>query len=287
MMDELTPESVATEIKLLRDDAGYDGTILLVEGETDASFFKNFLIRKETLVRWLNGKDKTIRIVTILEEDNRFGFVAIVDADFWHIDGIPALGSNVIVTDAHDLDLMIFSSPAFEKVVTECFTAINLDKLQEKFGNLRWSLLESVRLLGYLRLLNERERLGISFRKPNNPHRYPYWLNHLDLNNLTLSLEQVLISLCGNNRNLKNHLSAIINSDNLNAHELLMLCNGHDVMQVTCALIMHSGRNSIKDRVNPIDIERAFRLAYEIAFFRETNLHKALLAWQKSTGYEI
>src|SRR5262245_48831832 len=116
MIESLTPESVAAEIKLLRDDAGFNGTILIVEGETDANFFSSFLAKNDTLVRWLNGKPKTMRLAKILDEEQCQGFVAIVDADFWHIDGIPSPGLNIFLTDAHDLDMMILSSPAFNKV---------------------------------------------------------------------------------------------------------------------------------------------------------------------------
>lgn len=287
MIDSLTPESVAVEIKLLREDAGYEGAILVVEGETDANFFSSFLANKNILIRWLNGKPKTIRLAQILEAEKCQGFVAIVDADFWHIDETPALGPSIFITDVHDLDMMIFSSPAFNKVMREYLPAKALEMLEKKFGDLRNALLESVRLLGYLRWINEKQSLGIGFRKPDNQRNNAYWVDLFIVDDLRFDLDPVLVSLCGSNRPLQELLRHHLTHDDITKYDSLMLCNGHDVMHVTCKLIRNNGRNSVRERIDSNEVERSFRLAYEMRFFRQTNLYANLTYWQNSTGYKL
>jgi hypothetical protein len=287
MIDLLTPESIASEIKLLREDAKFKGPVLLVEGETDANFFSNFLIQGELLIRWLKGKSKTLKIAEILEKDKCEGIVAIVDADFWHIRGIPTLGSNVFITDVHDLDMMIFSSFAFDKVFREFFSARSLDAFAKKYGNMKTALLESVRSLGILRLINEQQGLGIDFQKLDESATAIYWADLFIVSDLRFEFDDVLASLCKSNHPLRRHIKQHLASVNMNDFDLFMLCNGHDVMQVACKLIKSQGRSEVKNRVEHNDIERSFRLAYEMQFFKKTQLYEKLINWQNSTGYKL
>lgn len=287
MIDLLTPESVASEIRLLREDAGFKGAFLIVEGETDANFFSSFLAKKDIIIRWLKGKPKTIKLAQLLEKINCEGFVAIVDADFWYIDGVPSLGSNILMTDVHDLDMMIFSSPAFDKVMREYISVKQLDTLQKKFGDLRSAFMESVRILGYLRWISEKQGLGINFHRPDGQRSPIYWVDQFIVNELRFDLDPVLTSLCNTNRPLREHLRNHIAQNNVNNYNILMLCNGHDVMQVTCKIIRDHGRNVVRGKIEPDDIERSFRLAYEMGFFEKTNLYANLIQWQNSTGYKV
>ena len=287
MIEALTPESIAAEIKLLRDDANYRGSILLVEGETDANFFASLFANNNVLIRWMKGKSNTLRLAQILDDDNCDGFVAIVDADFWYLDGVPQLGSNVFITDLHDLDIMIFSSPAFQKVIREYFSTSALERLERVFGDLKVALLNSVKQIGYFRWVNDKQRLGIRFRNVSDQSDVMHWVELFIVTELRFEVDAVLVSLCRTNSRLRRRLKAELEHDDINSYDALILCNGHDVMQATCKLINTNGRQIVRDRVDVKDVERSFRLAYEMQFFKRTNLYNSLVQWQNATGYKF
>jgi hypothetical protein len=289
VIEDLTSDSAATEIRMLRLDARYQGAIMLVEGATDARLFENLVASPQVTIRWLDGKERTLAVLKLLEQANERGVIAVVDADFWHLDGIPAeLGENVMFTDTHDMDLMIFSSPASRKVASEYYYDANAQRrLDDEFPELKRALLGAAKLVGYLRWINHKQQYGLSFRNSADVR------NSVDLRpafaaeSRTFQLDKLLELICPDNRVLREQLRMLVSTTKLHNYDALYLCNGHDVMQITCFMIEHNGRKHLRQKLNPLELETIFRLAYERRFFEQTKLYQKLLVWQRQTGFKI
>ena len=161
MKKYLNPDSIANEIRMTRGQ--HKGAFLLVEGSTDALLFEK-LTNENCKVLFSNGKDNAIRIMEILESSKFSGVLAIVDSDFWFLDNITPQSPNILVTDGHDLEIMMIFSDALEKVLAEFGSSRSIKNLGM---NVRDLLIKLALPLGILRMLSAstRKNLELNFRE--------------------------------------------------------------------------------------------------------------------------
>ena len=111
-----------------------------------------------------DNKNNTIKTVKILDKDKFSGILAIVDADFWVLEKVDLASQNVLLTDAHDLETMLFQSPAFDKFLAEFCSEDKLKTMiEQRKQNVRGILLEIARPIGYLRWYSIRNNLHLKF----------------------------------------------------------------------------------------------------------------------------
>ncbi|MFM7438848.1 MAG: DUF4435 domain-containing protein, partial [Snowella sp.] len=117
MKDSLTPERESTAIRFRRST--FSGTFLLVEGSTDKVFYERFVNKNEceVITNSIPGKQRVIQVLNILENSEFKGILAIVDADFDHLEFSLYNTPNLLRTDTHDLETMLLQSSAFDKVL--------------------------------------------------------------------------------------------------------------------------------------------------------------------------
>lgn len=144
----LKPDRIANRIRLLRTQSQYTGSFLIVEGDTDARVWTNLVHSTKCRVENAYNKDKAVQVLNILEQGNFAGVLAVVDADFDILEGTVPLSPNLLFTDTHDLETMLLKSPALEKVLLEHGSE---DKIKSFGKDIRQTLLESAKIIGYLR----------------------------------------------------------------------------------------------------------------------------------------
>ncbi|MEG4347888.1 DUF4435 domain-containing protein [Microcoleus sp. A003_D6] len=145
---KFSPHYIATQIRLLRTDKQYSGSFLIAEGDTDARVWKNLVDSTNCRVENAHNKDNAVKVLNILEKDNFAGVLAIVDADFWILEGTVNSNPNLLLTDTHDLETMLLKSPSLEKVLSEHGSE---QKVKDFGKDIRQTLLESAKVIGYLR----------------------------------------------------------------------------------------------------------------------------------------
>ncbi|GAB4301600.1 MAG: hypothetical protein Fur0025_41910 [Oscillatoriaceae cyanobacterium] len=117
MKEFQTPNSIANEIRMLRTRSDKQHlAFVIVEGDTDVRLWKNLLDPSKCYIKYAVGKARVIDVMEILDKDNFSGVLAIIDADFWKLEGTIPPSTNILLTDTHDLETMLFQSPALEKV---------------------------------------------------------------------------------------------------------------------------------------------------------------------------
>jgi hypothetical protein len=287
MIEEITPGSVASEVRLLRDDARYEGAFLFVEGGTDASLLSNYVIKDNCLIRMVKNRTNVLKLISILESEGYSGFLAIVDADFWHLEGKLPPSPNVFITDTHDIETMIFSSPAFDKLLTEYIPIEKLDSLMRRYKNVRFAILTVAQKMAYIRWINYKNSLGISFYSDTEKSLPVNWESAIDIEKFVVDLEKLINIVCTENMRIKLFVKTEIVSCEDLKYDLLQFCNGHDVVYVTFLVVKRKGRNKEVDRLVPKDLEKALRLAYESTYFRNTGLYREILGWQERSGKRI
>ena len=159
-MDQ-TGDTIANTVLLIRDK--YNGPVLLLEGDNDVKFFKDFVKSSEIPIIPAWGKENVLDAVEILESDGRVqGFLGIVDADFGHVDGSLPTSRNVVVTDDHDVEMMIIKTKAFSAVLRELGSKGKVSKFPTEH-RIRYELMQKALIIGHLRHLSLTDDFNLRF----------------------------------------------------------------------------------------------------------------------------
>jgi hypothetical protein len=116
MKSHFNPFTTANTILMLR--TRFKGAFLLLEGDTDIRLFSNLTDYAKCKLIPTFGKSNAIQTLIELEKREATGVLAIVDSDYWVLEG-KKTGNNLLLTDTHDIETMILLSPALEKVLRE------------------------------------------------------------------------------------------------------------------------------------------------------------------------
>jgi len=270
----ITAHSIANEVRMTR--SLHKGTFLLVEGGTDARVFKRFVDKANCKVIPANGKDKALDALKILEDDNFKGALVIVDADFWHLEGIKPGSANLLFTDTHDLETMILSAPEV------------LEKLQSEFGHDKKMkllpkpvvdlVLDCSLPIGFLRWWGES-----STDAPPIRFRELTFENFIDKAKLTVNINQLIEEIKNNLRDVEIDEKAIkdkIRSFKKENHDPWQVCCGHDMVHVLAIGFRSVFGNKNVSTWTAAQLEGTLRVSYEYSHFRLTRLHGSIEEWQ-------
>jgi len=276
----LTPVDIANEIRMTR--AMHEGAFLIVEGDTDARFYKRMVDLGKCRIMIAQNRDNAVKIVTILQGDNFAGFLAIVDADFDVLEGAVLGSSNIFLTDTHDLETMMLKSPALEKLLLEMESETKLDEFVKVLGKeLREALLEEGMHLGYLRWVSLRHGHALKFEGLK-------YRAFMDLATLTINQSKLIKEV--KNHSQKLHLSdqelqRQIEAIRDETHDKWHVCCGHDLIGIlSVGLRKAIGSQRSHKEIEPESLKRSLRLAYESAWFRDTRLYASIKAWEGING---
>jgi hypothetical protein len=272
------PVRLASAAAQLR--SGRPIAIVLVEGEDDSSFFDHLEI--SGCCTSCDGKAGVLRVRELLTDRKIAGVIAIVDADYATLDG--AAPAGIMVTDTHDIETLILSSPALRKVVRECLrgeAAANVDSLVAELGE---ALLDAGEPFGCLRWASARGDLGLDFQDLD-PCEF------LDSDTLSVQVEAVIRWLRDPIRGpvaLTDHeLSQRVRALRAKGRDRWLVCQGHDLVKLLpsllAALLERRGESLSAQRARyrtPASIEKDLRLSYEPRFFRKTKLYGTLREWE-------
>jgi hypothetical protein len=273
MKKYLNPDSIANEIRMTRGQ--YKGAFLLVEGSTDALLFER-LTNGRCKVIFSNGRDNAIKVVEILDSDNINGVLAIVDSDFWFLDGVDPPSPNILVTDGHDLETMLIFSEALERVLAEFGS---LKSLQNLGIHVRHLLIKFALPLGLLRLMSvpNRKNLGLNFKEIR-------YYNFLDFDKRSVDVKQMVSEVMLNSRNSKLNAELLISELNTkldeDVSEVEHICNGDDLVEILALGLSKVFGNVRSKSLNPHSLRSILRLAYDDRCFSPTNLHAGIKKWE-------
>jgi hypothetical protein len=283
MIESLTPHSIASTVRLLRD--AHAGAIAVFEGDTDIRLFSKFLDETVCVPINAHNKDNALGVLEILDAEGVTGVLVIVDADYWRLEGVGPPSPNAFASDEHDLEVTIFKSPALEHVLAEYGSPAKIGSFAATTATtIRGAVLAVVVPIGCLRWASLRSGLNLRFeglvfsrfvqlRAPMALDRPRFIKTVLAKSHrLDLSVDQVA-----------NLMAA---RENVAADSWQVVC-GHDLCCVlSLALRTLLGSNNANE-VRPEVIELSLRLAYQEPHFRATALYRSIEHWEQATGYRV
>lgn len=276
MIENITPESIASWILLLPDD--HEGPILIFEGSSDIRLYSKFIDRDKCRVINAFNKNNALRAIELLEEKHFIGVIAIVDADFWSIDGYKHPSLNVFRTDTHDLETMIIRSSAFGHLLIEYGSEKKIKTFCKKFrSGVKESIIQISVPIGCLRFLSKDNSLNLRFEsiKFNDFLRAS--------KELSIDIKQLVISVLNHSQRHdinKSNLLITVQDEVKKGYDSWQISNGHDIIEIlSFALRNLIGTNNAND-VKTDTLEKSLRLAYEFIHFRETQLYSSLTEWE-------
>lgn len=215
------PNRWADQIRLRRD--AFAGVFLVVEGYTDKLVYGNFVNPKTCEFVISDGKEQALNTIKILDNDKFTGVLAVVDADFDRLENNLPESPNILLTDDHDLEVMILKTPALEKVIKE-----RGSEEKTKDNNIREILLKIGQEIGYLRWVSQKYNLSLRFE-------------NLDLGRF-IKKDTLSIDCSELIKAIKNHSQKplLVDNDILekmrelrnNEHDPWQVCCGHDIMEI-------------------------------------------------------
>jgi Protein of unknown function (DUF4435) len=270
-----SPHYIASQIRMLRTDQQYSGSFLITEGDTDARVWKRFVDSTKCRVEIASNKDKAMKVIEILEKDNFAGVLAIVDADFWILEGRVVSSPNLLLTDTHDLETMLLKSPALEKVLLEHGSE---EKIKSFGKDIRQTLLESAKVIGYMRWASLKFDYRLKFEK--------LAFNEFIKKETLAFNESDLMKTVKNNSQKpglnETEVKAKMDSLKTNAQDVWYICCGHDMIAILSIALCKALGSCNSQKVEPTVLEQNLRLAYESSYFCKTQLYAAIQDWEKT-----
>ena len=284
MIQYTTAFDVAAEVQMTR--SGFPGTVLIVEGDHDCRIYERFLCNDNCRVIPAHGRVNAINAIDITEQAGTPGVLAIVDADFWHILGIPHASSNIIVTDAHDIETMMVESQALDVVLreyaitkrTEAFVAAN------KAPHLRHILFMRALPLGLLRLISEERSLRLKFRGLDYANVVSRTSLVIDERLLVVQVVK-LTDIPGISRS---QITKLLKQSKKRQCEARQVCCGHDMTAIMAIALQQAIGKRKASIATAENVEKWLRMSYDLREFKSTRLYSKTREWESvNTPYKV
>jgi len=276
MRDLIDAHEVANDIRMTREQ--YSGCFLIVEGRaSDLRLYRNLIDQESCQIVPAHSKENALTVLEILENENFFGFLVIVDADFWRLEGKHPSSPNLFLTDTHDIETMMLKSPALEKLLGEFGSTRKIGRfVNDHNKSVRQALVEGGQVLGYFRWTSSLQNLGLTFENIA-------FAQFVDRDTLSVDTSQMIRTVKNKSQRhdlVETILQHAIDGVADDTHDRWDVCCGHDLICIlSVGLRKALGSNSARD-VEPELLEKSLRLAYEAVYFLETHLFESLRAWE-------
>ena len=278
MRNYITADEVANGIRMARTQ--FRGTFLIVEGQTaDFRVYKRLVDSKQTKITPAHNKDNALAALKILEDDHFLGVLAIVDADFWRLEGLDPTSPNLFITDTHDLETMLLESLSLEKLLDEFGSEQKITNFVANNNmDVRQALLVAARPIGYLRWVSQRSNLSLTFEGIV----FSRFLNRdtlcIDTNKLIQEVKNKSRRHDLSNNDLQDKIDEVVDSK----HSSWDICCGHDLVCILSFGLRGTLGSNDSNAITPEVLEKFLRTGYESTYFLSTQLYQSLRGWEAS-----
>ena len=271
------PVIIANEIRLKRSQ--HPGSFLVVEGRDDRLFCEQYTDERCNLVV-AEGKESVLEVIRILDHAGFVGVLGMVDPDFDLLEGADPHGPNVVACDAHDLEVALVCSPAFDRLLREFGSQ---KKIRALGVEVRKLVLSAAAPVGYLRWLSMRDDLRLKFQGL----KLTSCLDRHSLAMDTAALCRSVMHLSKRTELDETELNKSVEGLMRNArHDMCHVCCGDDVLNVLSIGLRKALGTNDSQEVGVKQLKRSLRLAFEDTDFRNSALRTAILDWERrNPGY--
>lgn len=261
----------------------FKGCYFYVEGESDSCMWRNFVDEKNVKIRACNGWENVVdTVVKNIDAGNTC--IGVVDLDFHsYIPESKKVHPNIFMTDDHDLEMMIYHSGDYLKVINQ---ADSHGKRQEYEETHKVNVLDEVKLvvnrIARLRMASKKHNLNLKFRQwQSKGCSYPEYEKILDKHSLTYVSDEKLIQYIIDWSKNKTKITVTLDEvapllrqeDSTNYDEWKFL-NGHDVTLVLAILLKK--KIKLSNMANAETFENNLYIAYEKQSLQQTTLYSKI-----------
>jgi hypothetical protein len=252
---------------------------MLVEGGDDEKVFVHFIDEDKCEIVICHGHENALGALAKLESRNIPGILCIIDADFSAFVGQHAGGVNLLQTDDHDIEVMLFKSRAFDRVLGELGSPEKIKKLRNEGGDPREPIWKSAHPLGIFRLYSAQNGLNLKFKEIS--------FKFVDRKSLSVDIDLMIETVFNHSRKPiadQNRIKAFIQHWLGKSHDHWQMCCGHDIAVVLgkgLQSLLGSQQSAVTD--GPA-IERQLRLAYSSDQFRGSVLYSGIRNWEQKNA---
>lgn len=258
---EAVEDLKVADVKALFDTHINDGkVILIVEGPDDKEVYEKVMDTNAVCIYVDCNCEKHTIILDSL--NGRYGnrLLAIKDADFDRLDGVRHSYSNLLLTDAHDMEGMIVEVclPELQGEDAERCQDIKLDDI--------YSDLEDI---SFLKWFSHRNHCGINFSDTT----------------LDLDLERYFNACVANTNNIVGSTLADVYAFKVSHQgvDKKELCNGHDIFERIFVLAHNAKVSNFAKK----PFFRRLRRAYPQSHFVNTSLYGHIKIWETISGHSV
>lgn len=188
----------------------------------------------------------------------------------------------MIVTDYHDVEMMIIKTKAFDAVLLELGSEKKIREFRNQEGEIRDALIQKTLIIGHLRYLSMTDNLRLRFEGLR-------FDRFIDRNSLEIDQDKMLnnvFALTSNQdldmKDISNRLSEFIDEMNGDPYQI---CCGHDFIEIFGIVLRKILGSKSPKTANP---EGLLRIAYDSEDFYQTQLYADARMWSKrNKGYDI
>jgi len=272
MKESVTGAVVANWVRMVRQE--HVGAILLVEGDTDARLYSRVIDRSSCVVINANEKQNVLDALEILDGERFAGIVGIVDADFDRLTTKSLISNNLLLTDTHDLETLLLTSPSLENVLSSYSSRVRLDRLNKP---VREIMIDSAMPFGYLRWISEREGLSLDFKELK-------YSRYIDIKTLEVDISRLVVAILSRSGKKgidPNSVLKSISELHKERYDPWQICCGHDLIQILSIGLRNKLGTHKAQQVHPEILEKALYIGYEPVYFSYTNLCQLIKAWEQ------
>jgi hypothetical protein len=241
---------------------------ILVEGDSDIRLFRKlFDIDKCKIENIPGGKNKLEECVDTLINIYPL-IIGVRDTDFLNLNNVNYNKSNMFLTDKHDIETTILSDEDVLNTLVFEFS----NKPKNEHLDLRNDIIESIKMIGYLKWLNSIENLEMKFECG--------FYDLVSFANLNIDFDTYFMRVLSKSPNAHitdiNIIKAKITQLKALNPDMLQLTNGHDLVKTFANYFKNvSGINGLSDE----NIASLLRVSFNKTQFEKTNLFIELEQW--------
>lgn len=250
------PNAVINDFRMSVSHPQYERITLYVEGQSDIMLFRNIVNEDIIKLIPLEGKKNVIDVMKGLYSDYSDRVYAVCDADFDHIKGEAQthLAYGVLVTDYHDIEIMMLFSSAFTKIINQ--KAIN--NSTDFSSKMLTEVVSACEVIGIFRLINLDNNFGLRFKALTFSDFIIFENKCLSIN-IDFLLDKLLASSSTSVN--KQTLISLYDQYSSSNYDNKQLCCGHDCSNVL-AVYLRESDNIQGNKFNRDRVEKDLMLAF-------------------------
>ena len=274
MQKYIDAASILSEARMMQKD--YNVTYILIEGESDKIFYKNFIATSPNVrFRSVNGWERVYNTILLSQQEGYKYILGIIDKDYHLLlqDGVTE-SEQLFFTDCNDIEMMLFCSTSFEKFLSICADENKLKSQPDP----RKTILTVASHLGALR--------AISLAHQYNFHFEGFECKDYVNRNTLVSDKKLLIDKIiqrtrskGTQLNVTKETIEIEYENCIQSNNSQTLCNGHDVLDILGIAMNKVYASASANQYTSDNLFNYLLMGYTVDEFQKSELYQKLNDW--------